>query len=138
MPITFHPKPGMILMCDFSTGFKPPEMVKKRPVVVLSKPRQQLVTIVPLSTTEPIPLERCHYEVPNRSLPPPLRRKRHWAKCDCVTTVAFWRLDRVKAGIHATTGKRIFVTYQVFPEDLIAIQKGVLHVLELGYLTWPA
>ena len=137
MSIDFHPKPGMVLMCDFSTGFKPPEMVKKRPVVVVSKPSQQLVTVVPLSTTEPIPIEKCHHEVPSRSLPKPLRNEKHWAKCDCVTTAAFWRLDRVKAGIHATTGKRIYVTYSVYPEDLVAIQKAILHVLGLSHLIWP-
>jgi mRNA interferase MazF len=137
MPINFHPKPGMVLICDFSTGFTPPEMVKKRPVVVVSKSAQQLVTVVPLSTTEPVPLEECHHELLNRSLPIPLRTKRHWAKCDCVTTVAFWRLDRVRTGIHPTTGKRTYVTYFVCPEDLVAIQKAVLHVLGLGHLIWP-
>lgn len=51
MPITFHPKPGQILFCDFSSGFKEPEMIKnKRPVIVLSGPikgRSNLVTISP-------------------------------------------------------------------------------------------
>jgi hypothetical protein len=28
MPLTFHPKPGTIVICDYSTGFRPPEMVK--------------------------------------------------------------------------------------------------------------
>lgn len=32
----------------------------------------------------------------------------------------------------------MFVTYQLCAEDLMAIQKAVLHVLELGHLTWPA
>ena len=30
MPITFHPHAGVVLICDFSTGFQPPEMVKRR------------------------------------------------------------------------------------------------------------
>ena len=69
-PITFHPKPGHVLICDFNTGFRPPEMVKKRPVVVISESRQQLVTVVPLSTTEPNPIENgtmncgiCRYPI---------------------------------------------------------------------------
>ena len=41
-------------MCDFDTGFKAPEMVKKRPVVVISPRRRrssaQFYTVVPLST----------------------------------------------------------------------------------------
>jgi mRNA interferase MazF len=46
---------GQILICDFSSGFVEPEMVKVRPVVVISpKPRKSihsLCTVVPLSTT---------------------------------------------------------------------------------------
>ena len=50
MGLRFQPKPGMVLICDFR-GFEPPEMVKRRPVVVIaSNPdRDQLVTVVPLS-----------------------------------------------------------------------------------------
>jgi len=29
MPITFHP--GTVLICDFSTGFQPPEMLLSYP-----------------------------------------------------------------------------------------------------------
>ena len=36
MAITFHPKPGQILMCDFTYGFREPEMIKNRPVIVLT------------------------------------------------------------------------------------------------------
>ncbi|EHN5985923.1 type II toxin-antitoxin system PemK/MazF family toxin, partial [Salmonella enterica] len=49
MPITHHPKPGQILLCDFSQGFKEPEMIKpSRPVIVLSGSmpgRANLVTV---------------------------------------------------------------------------------------------
>lgn len=59
MAITFHPSPGQILLCDFSTGFKETEMVKnKRPVIVISgaiADRSDLVTIAPLSTVQPKP-----------------------------------------------------------------------------------
>ena len=45
-------------MCDVSAGgFKPPEMVKVRPVVVMAKPKGQTVNVVPLSTTAPDPME---------------------------------------------------------------------------------
>ena len=138
MPINFHPKPGTVLICDFDTGFKPPEIVKKRPVVVVSKSHHELVTVVPLSTTEPRPLEKCHHEMQFASLPVPLRGKKHWAKCDLITTVAFWRLDRVRAGKHPTTGKRMYVSYVVRPEDLTAIQQAILHVLGLtGLISSP-
>lgn len=64
MAITFHPSPGQILLCDFSQGFRVPEMVKsKRPVIVLTpafKHRSDLVTIVPLSTVRPDPVQPYH------------------------------------------------------------------------------
>ncbi len=73
MSILFHPKPGQILLCDFSPGFKEPEMVKsKRPIVVLTgaiQGRANLVTIAPLSTTEPQPLQPYHYKIPKQSMP---------------------------------------------------------------------
>ena len=136
MPITFHPKRGTVLICDFGTGFKAPEMVKKRPVVV-SRKHRELVTVVPLSTTEPVPVEKCHHELLDASLPLPLRGKRMWAKCDLVTTVGFWRLDRVRGPRHPTTGKRTHMAQPIRPEDLVAIQKAILFVMGLGHLTWP-
>ncbi len=131
LSINFHPKPGHVLICDFNTGFRPPEMVKKRPVVVLSRSHQQLVTVVPLSTTEPNPIEKWHHELREASLPASLRRTKHWAKCDVVVTVAFWRLDRVCIGKHPTTGKRMYVSHVVSPEDFAAIRQSVLHGLGL-------
>ncbi|MFH1919833.1 MAG: type II toxin-antitoxin system PemK/MazF family toxin [Planctomycetota bacterium] len=134
MPITFHPKLGTVLMCDYS-GFRAPEMVKKRPVVVVSRKHRELATVVPLSGTEPVPLEKCHHEMRDASLPPPFRGKAMWAKCDLITTVAFHRLDRVRSGKHPTTGKRMYCAKPVCPEDLTAIQEAVLHVLGLSSLT---
>lgn len=55
MPLHFPVARGMIVLCDYS-GFRPPEMVKRRPVIVLSPRlahRQHLATVVPLSTTVP-------------------------------------------------------------------------------------
>ena len=76
-------------MCDFATGFKPPEMTKVRPVVVISRsPKREKghCTVVPLSTVEPIPLERVHREMSPESLPAGVR-ERTWAKCDMLYTV---------------------------------------------------
>ncbi|VAW97396.1 hypothetical protein MNBD_GAMMA21-2502 [hydrothermal vent metagenome] len=65
MAITIHPSPGQILLCDFSQGFRAPEMVKsKRPVIVLTPSfshRSGLVTVVPLSTVRPDPIMPFHY-----------------------------------------------------------------------------
>jgi uncharacterized protein YifN (PemK superfamily) len=49
MPIQFYPRAGQILMCEF-TGFVVPEMVKPRPVIVVSPrlpQRSEIVAIVP-------------------------------------------------------------------------------------------
>lgn len=36
MPIKFPVAPGTVLLCDYSTGFLPPEMVKLKPAIVVS------------------------------------------------------------------------------------------------------
>ncbi len=133
MPLAFHPRPGMVLICDFNTGFKAPEMIKRRPVVVIS-PRHRrsnrLCTIVPLSTTAPNPVELFHHRMDPRSLPGKLARKETWAKCDMLATVSLERLDRVMVG-KEPGGKRIYVADSVTPDDLEAIRRGVLIALGL-------
>lgn len=134
MSLTFHPKPGMVLICDFNTGFKAPEMIKRRPVVVISpRPRRsnQLCTIVPLSTTAPNPVEPFHHRMDPRSLPGKLARRETWAKCDMLATVSLERLDRVMVGKDAG-GKRIYVAEQVVAGDLEAIRRGVMIALGIG------
>ena len=86
-----------MVICDFN-GFKVPEMVKRRPVVVVAPPwgRQSLSTVVPLSTTPPDILMPYHY--PFSDNPIPGRSEPTWAKCDMVTTVSLERLDRIKLG----------------------------------------
>ena len=131
MPLTFHPKPGMVLICDFNTGFKAPEMIKRRPVVVISpRPRRsnRLCTIVPLSTTAPNPVEPFHHRMDPCSLPGKLARRETWAKCDMLATVSLERLDRVMVG-KESGGKRIYVAEQILAEDLEAIRRGVMIAL---------
>jgi mRNA interferase MazF len=129
LPLTFHPSPGAIVICDFSTGFRPPEMVKVRPVVVISPRRRsaQLVTIVPLSSTPPLPAEPWHYRLPLGAYPP--ARGAIWAKCDMVQTVGLARLDRVKAKIQ---GQRVYQAFQLGDAELAAILAGVKAALGLA------
>ncbi|WP_367003019.1 type II toxin-antitoxin system PemK/MazF family toxin [Escherichia coli] len=56
MVLKYQPSVRSVLMCDFR-GMVVPEIVKVRPVVVVSRNRHnnQLVTVVPISTTEPLP-----------------------------------------------------------------------------------
>lgn len=138
MTIEFHPRLGAVLMCDFTTGFRLPEMVKNRPVVVISRKHRDLCTVVPLSTVEPSPVEPCHHKLSEHSLPFQLTKGRDvWAKCDMITTVGFGRLDRILIGRDRRTGRRQYASQRVNRADLRAIRAAVLHVLALNDLIWP-
>jgi len=119
MALLYQPRPGDVVMCDFH-GYVVPEMVKRRPVVVLARNRQnrQLVTVVPLSTTQPNPLEPYHRQLAQSPLPS-ARGVTCWAKCDMVATVSLSRLDRCKAG----RGK--FVVPALPAADVAAIRLAV-------------
>lgn len=98
MAITIYPKAGMVLVCDFH-GYRAPEIIKRRPIVVISPNhlhRPGLCTVVPLSTTPPVPLEGYHVPLPAATVPGGERDC--WAKCDLVATVCRDRLDRVRLG----------------------------------------
>jgi uncharacterized protein YifN (PemK superfamily) len=136
MALIFHPEPGMVLICDYNTGFRAPEMVKRRPVVVISpRPRRKtmLCTVVPLSTTAPNPIEPHHYKISPDSLPGNLAENETWAKCDMLSAVSLSRLDRVK--IRMPDGRREYVAKRVTDADLVEIQRAVLCGLGLFDLT---
>jgi uncharacterized protein YifN (PemK superfamily) len=94
--INKHPAPGTIVRVDLSEGFRPPEMVKRRPAVILSPPlpgRERLCAIVPLSTTQPARMLPHHLRLMlEPPLPAPYNSPVMWAKGDIVLTVAFHRL----------------------------------------------
>lgn len=139
MSLIYVPDAGTIVLCDFSTGFRPPEMVKKRPVIIISPPihnRRDLCTIVPLSTTEPNIMERYHYElIFNPPLPSPFNKEKFWVKCDMVNSVGLWRLDLLynkdNNGI-----KRDYIKPRVSKEELMDIRNCVVE--SLGYRTSKA
>jgi uncharacterized protein YifN (PemK superfamily) len=97
MSLIYVPDAGTIIQCDFSKGFEPPEMVKKRPVIVVSPPihnRRDLCTVVPMSTTEPHQMMKYHYEMTfDPPLPYPYDKERFWVKCDMIYSVGIGRLD---------------------------------------------
>ena len=140
MPITIHPKPGQILLCDFSQGFKEPEMVKnKRPVVVLVgeiKGRGRLVTVVPLSTVEPLQLQPYHYKIPKQLMPMIGRFQTDdsWLKGDMVYTIGFHRLDLIRLGKFGGNGKREYFKNRLSRDQMQKIYQCVLHGLNLGHL----
>ncbi len=127
------------MLCDFSTGFKEPEMVKaSRPVIILSghiAGRSSLVTVVACSTVEPDIVRDYHYKLPTRSMP----KTKHfmgrdtWVKGDMVSTVAFHRLDAVCIG-RGEGGKRIYFSEKLGREQMSAIYRCVLHGMGMGFL----
>lgn len=137
MAIQFHPDQGTILICDF-TGFKEPEMTKRRPVIVVSprfRRRKGLCSVVPLSTTAPNPPLLYHYKLhTNPPLPAPYNANEHWVKADMVYTVSFDRLF-LPFDKKNTNGKRMYDVRVIDKLDLIKIQECIIHGLGLGELT---
>jgi uncharacterized protein YifN (PemK superfamily) len=93
MSLWFQPKPRSVMYCDF-TGFRIPEMTKRRPVVVLRahKRNRKLVYVIPLSTTPPRPAQPYHFHFACS----PVTRDRPveaWAKCDMLAVVSTDRLS---------------------------------------------
>jgi uncharacterized protein YifN (PemK superfamily) len=126
VPLTFHPDPGTIVLCDF-TGFRAPEMVKVRPVVVLSprfRRHQDVVTVVPLSTRRPEPVEPFQHRLRPDAYPPAADRD-VWVKSDMLTTVALTRLDRVRIGAGEYT------TFILRETEMQAIRRCVRFALGL-------
>ena len=140
MAITFHPKPGQILLCDFFPGFKEPEMVKeKRPVVVLTGPikgRSDLVTIAALSHTEPKPLQLYHYKIPRQSMPMigKFQDEDSWLKGDMIYTFGFHRLHLIRLGKRGSDGKRLYFSNRLGPEQMKQIYQCIMHGLNLSKL----
>ena len=136
--LKFHPSAGAVLLCRYEPGFEPPEMVKTRPVVVITprlRRRNGLCTVVPLSTTEPKPMEAYHHLLRfEPSLPKPWNSPVCWVKADMFATVGFHRLSLIGLG-KTRDGRRRYLQTSVQIEDLAAIQRCVLHALDLSGLT---
>jgi len=134
MAILHHPNQKEVLMCDFgSGGFREPEMVKKRPVVVLSHRRYNGTTclVVPLSTVAPHIVLPFHHQMMPESLPRALRSQVSWVKGNMLTHVALERLDRVMYRSSVDRSRR-YETTLVVPADWIAIQRCIRASLGLS------
>jgi mRNA interferase MazF len=138
MTISFHPKPGALLLCDYDTGFRKPEMVKRRPVVVISPPissRGSLCTVVPLSTTAPKPVCLYHCRlIIDPVLPKPWDAPEVWAKCDMVFAASFSRLNLIRTP--KVFGQAREYRFAPIPSnDFAEILACVLHSIGLSRLT---
>ncbi|TPP10415.1 type II toxin-antitoxin system PemK/MazF family toxin [Rhizobium glycinendophyticum] len=133
MTVVSHPAPGTILRVDLSEGFRPPEMVKRRPAIVLSPPipgRPFLCTIVPLSTTEPRAVLAHHMQITlDPPLPHPYSSPVMWLKGDIVLTVAFHRLRLLFNG--RDQGQRVYDVRVPDPGTLEQVRECVRHGLGL-------
>ena len=129
MAIRFSLPPGTLLLCDYSKGgFTPPEMVKRRPAIIISPRlphRDGLCAVVPLSTTPP-PVDlpyvvEINFEQP---LPGPFDSSHMWAKCDLIASVSFGRLDLFREE-RDQYGKRKYLKRRVDNETLQKVLEGV-------------
>ena len=139
MPLTYHPKLGEIVLCDYNTGFIDPEMNKRRPVVIISprlRQRDNLMTVIPLSTTEPKFIEEYHYvfEIETK-LPKPFDSHTMWAKCDMISTVSRARLDRFRNQAVGRQHRAKYITGQLSLDHITGIRRAMLHALGLTPLT---
>ena len=138
MGIPYHPEQGTIVICDFNRGFLPPEMIKRRPAVVVSprlRHRKGLCTVVPLSTTPPKEIAPYHFKLHvTPVLPRPYNANFHWVKADMIYTVSFSRLFMPFNG-KDTSGRRQYDVRVIDKADLLKIQQCMLNALGLTALT---
>lgn len=137
MAIHFHPDPGTVLICDFN-GFKAPEMVKRRPVIVISprfRQRAGLCTVVPLSLTKPRQVAdyNCLLSF-DPVMPKPYDSDRMWVKADMLCAVSFDRLFLPVLGKDGE-GKRVYDVRRISDEELFRVRRCVLNGIGLGALT---
>jgi len=138
MPLKYHPKTGTIVICDYNTGFAPPEMTKRRLAIVVSpqfKKRNNLCTVVPFSTTPPNPVMPYHYLLHlSQTLPPPYNSAEQWVKADMLATVSFSRLSLPSSG-KGVGGNRQYIKQVVTGHDYKSIQRCILNAIGLNHLT---
>jgi mRNA interferase MazF len=124
-------------MCDYPSCFVEPEMVKVRPVIVISPAlpgRSGLVTVVPISGSSPTKLRGYHCELPAGVLPTFMRLdgEPRWAKCDMVNVLSLARLNLVRRPRNPGSRKRTY-EYLSLPASLLAdVRLGVLRSLGIS------
>jgi len=134
LALKYPPRLGDILMCEFPACFAPPEMVKLRPVIVISRNAQNnlgLATVVPLSTTAPVPPQDHHCEIEARYLPPSLgaQVQSAWVKADMVYTLSVNRLSLVQGPRNRQTGKRQYEQVRLDLTRLTLVKRCVANAL---------
>jgi mRNA interferase MazF len=122
MPLLFHPRAGQVFVCDFN-GFKEPEMVKPRPVIVVSPRlpyRSEIAAIVPISLTEPKHNLPFCYRLSKNYNPEEADDLPCWAKADMLLNIGTYRLSAFKVG------RRKYAYPTLTPEDLAGVRHAIL------------
>jgi uncharacterized protein YifN (PemK superfamily) len=140
MPITFTPGPNDVLMCEFGPDPRalmteirrgplavPPEIWKKRQVVVVSHGAGGTCLVVPFSTEAPRRPRGYHHRIPVGTYPFFEMEKDSWVKADMMEAVSYDRLDRVQIN-----GR--FSGASLSNADFRAVQACVLDALSLSHL----
>jgi mRNA interferase MazF len=130
MPLSFYPRAGQMFVCDFS-GFKVPEMVKPRPVIVVSPRlpnRSDIVAVVPTSTTAPARELPFCYRLSKNYHPSEPDSIPVWAKADMIMNLGLYRLNCFKIG------RRRYFNPTLTTEDLQGVKRAVLWGLGFGHL----
>jgi mRNA interferase MazF len=130
MTISFHPRAGEVFMCDFD-GFREPEMVKPRPVIVVSPRlphRSQIVAVVPISLTAPRHGLPFVYRLSKNYHPSEPDDLPCWAKADMLMNLGTYRLEGFKIG------RRKWAYPALSAEDLSGVRRAVLCGLGLDRL----
>jgi len=136
MAIKFAVAPKTIILCDYSRGgFRPPEMVKRRPAVVIMgrlPRRDNLITLVPLSGTESDSRNKyhCRIDLPE-PLPEPYAQTTWWVKADMIATVGLDRLDLFQTDRDQYGKRKYFTNLKVSDTQFDEIRLAVRHALGL-------
>ena len=128
MPLSYYPKYGEVLQCDYK-GLIVPEMVKTRPVVVVGprlKDGGDIVRVVPLSTSPRAKVYAWQVKVTlQKQLPAPFDSLEAYALCDHVFNASRTRLDRFRPARPRYGSRAKWFSSSVSKSDLSLIRGGI-------------
>lgn len=117
-------------------GFRPPEMVKLRPAVVVTgrlPRRDNLHTVVPLSGTESDPRNKYHCRIELEApLPDPFSQTVWWVKADMIATVSLKRLELFRTERDQFGRRKYLTTLKVSDEQFAEIRAAIRHALGMA------
>lgn len=131
MALPYLPHQGAILVCDFDDSAVGAEMIKRRPVVVVSRHdahRSQLCCVVALSTTPPEQVKPWHHHMPHLKITGWEAEDGVWAKCDMLSTVSLQRLN--KPYVKLRSGRK-YITHSLALVDTAAILKCIRALMQM-------